>query len=191
MSRGRGRGGGGRGRGGGDRGGSRGFGGGSRGFRGGSRGSRGGGDRGGSRGSWGGSGSPGRGGPFRGGRGRGGPFQGGDRGRGSFGNRGAPVGGARGRGGAALPSRGEYLRFEIKAGLQLYVIFNDIPVVEDLEKLAGFHSMTTPYNEKEIIRTILFRDLESLEAARKTLNAQENVKSTDHMGMKSAKKQVN
>ncbi|XP_057378395.1 keratin, type II cytoskeletal 1-like [Daphnia carinata] len=179
-----GRGGGGRGRGGGDRGGSRGFRGGGRGFRGGSRGNFSGGDRGND--SWGGSGNSSRGGPFRGGRG-----SGGDRGRGAFANRGrgAPSGGARGRGGGALPSRGEYLRFEIKAGLQLYVTFNETPVVEELEKLPGFHSLSTPYNEKEIIRIILFRDLESLEAARKILDAQENVKSTDHMGMKSAKKQ--
>lgn len=40
------------------------------------------------------------------------------------------------------------------------------------------------------MRIILFRDLESLEAARKILDAHENVKSTDQMGMKSAKKQV-
>uniref|UniRef100_A0A0N8BGC4 Uncharacterized protein n=1 Tax=Daphnia magna TaxID=35525 RepID=A0A0N8BGC4_9CRUS len=182
-----GRGGGGRGgggRGGGDRGGSRGFRGGGRGFRGGSRGNFSGGDRGSE--SWGGSGNSSRGGPFRGGRG-----SGGDRGRGAFANRarGAPSGGARGRGGGALPGRGEYLRFEIKAGLQLYVTFNDTPVVEELEKLPGFHSLSTPYNEKEIIRIILFRDLESLEAARKILDAKENVKATDHMGMKSAKKQ--
>lgn len=49
--------------------------------------------------------------------------------------------------------------------------------------------MSSPFNEKEIVRIILFRDLESLEAARKILDAKENVKSTDHMGMKSAKKQ--
>ncbi|XP_046657406.1 keratin, type II cytoskeletal 1-like [Daphnia pulicaria] len=189
-SRGRGRGGGGgRGRGG-DRGGSRGFRGGSRGFRGGSRGgSFRGGDRGGDRGgrgSWGGgSGSPSRGGPFRGGRGRG------DSGRGgpSFGNRGRGSSGARGRGGATLPNRGEFQRFEIKAGLQLYITFNDNPNLEELEKLPGFHSISTPFSEKEILRIILFRDLESLEAARKILDAHENVKSTDQMGMKSAKKQ--
>ena len=186
-SRGRGRGGGGRGRGDGDRGGSRGFrgGGGGRGFRGGSRGgSFRGGDRGGRGGDRGGRGN--RGGSFGGGHGRG------DHGRGgpAFGNRGRGGSGPRGRGGAVLPNRGESQRYEIKAGLQLYITFKGDPNVEELKNLPGFHSLSTPYSEKEILRTILFRDLESLEAARKILDAHENVKSTDHMGMKSSKKQV-
>lgn len=182
-SRGRGRGGGGgRGRGDGDRGGSRGFrGGGGRGFRGGSRGgSFRGGDRGGRGGDRGGRGN--RGGSFGGGHGRGGP---------AFGNRGrGGLSGPRGRGGAVLPNRGESQRYEIKAGLQLYITFKGDPNVEELKNLPGFHSLSTPYSEKEILRTILFRDLESLEASRKILDAHENVKSTDHMGMKSSKKQV-
>ena len=180
-SRGRGRGGGGgRGRGDGDRGGSRGFRGGGRGFRGGSRGgSFRGSDRGGRGGDRGGRGS--RGGSFGSGHGRGGP---------AFGNRGRGGSGPRGRGGAVLPNRGESQRYEIKAGLQLYITFKGDPNVEELKNLPGFHSLSTPYSEKEILRTILFRDLESLEAARKILDAHENVKSTDHMGMKSSKKQV-
>lgn len=197
-SRGRGRGSGGRGRGG-DRGGGFRGGSGGRGFSRGMRGGFRGGDRDrggrGGRGNWGGpsgSGSPSRGGsfqsrgsPYASARGRGGPP--GNRGRGG------PVP-SRGRGGPAKPRapRGEreFQRFEIKAGLQLYVIFKNEPVVAELEKLPGFHSLNTPHTEKEIVRTILFKDIESLEAARATLDAHENVQSTDHMGLRSSKKQV-
>ena len=180
-------------------------------FRGGDRdqGDRGG--RGGGRG-WGGPsmGGSGRGSSFGGGRGRGAPF-GGNRGRGGdfqpSANRGRVVMGGGsgpikyGRGGASTGERGnrggqkksgtkEYLRFEIKAGLQLYITFKSDPVVAELEKLPGFHSISTPHSDKEIIRIILFRDIESLEAARVILDAHENVISTDHMGLKSSKKQV-
>ncbi len=79
---------------------------------------------------------------------------------------------------------------EIQAGLQLRINFKDNPSVEELERLPGFHSITTPFSENEILRAILFRDMVSLEAARKTFDAHENVESTDQMGMLSAKKQV-
>jgi hypothetical protein len=45
--------------------------------------------------------------------------------------------------------------------------------------------MTTTFSEKEILRIILFRNVDSLEAFRKTLDTHEKVKSSDKMGMKS------
>ncbi|EFX68841.1 hypothetical protein DAPPUDRAFT_114205 [Daphnia pulex] len=57
--------------------------------------------------------------------------------------------------------------------------------VEELAKLPGFNSMTTTFSEKKILRIILFRNVDSLEAFRKTLDTHEKVKSSDQMGMKS------
>jgi hypothetical protein len=69
--------------------------------------------------------------------------------------------------------------------LKLHITFNDNPSVEELAKLPGFNSMTTTFSENEILRIILFRNVDSLEAFRKTLDTHEKVKSSDKMGMKS------
>jgi hypothetical protein len=75
--------------------------------------------------------------------------------------------------------------------LQIYVAFKKTPVIiDELEKLPGFHSVHTPPNEKENQKIILFKDMESLDAARAILDAHENVQFTNHRGLKSIKSQV-
>lgn len=142
-------------------------------------------------------GGRGRGGPPRGGRGRGGTAQGG-RGRGGSSR------GNRGRGGGKPVQANHFKRkpiekkkevqenkgSEIKDGLSLYITFKDGPDVYELEKLKGFHSLNPPPNKKETERIMLFRDMESLEAARLILDAHKNVKSTNLLGFKSFKRQV-
>ena len=115
--------------------------------------------------------------------------------------------GARGRGGPAssksgrdsplqIVTPGKEKKFhqkesEIKLGLQIYVAFKKTPVaVDELERLPGFHSVRAPPNEKENEKIILFKDMESLDAARAILDAHENVQSTNQMGLKSIVKQV-
>ncbi|XP_057378394.1 uncharacterized protein LOC130700368 [Daphnia carinata] len=80
---------------------------------------------------------------------------------------------------------------EIKDGLSLYVTFKDGPDVYELEKLKGFHALLTPPSKKEKEKIILFKDIESLEAAKLILTAHQNVKSTNLMGFKSFKRQSN
>lgn len=155
----------------------------------------------------------GRGGPSRGNRGRGGPA-GGSRGRGG------PTRGSRGRGGSSRGSRArggsengrhtgpaltkpskigdiekkgdvkENTGSEIKDGLCLYITFKDGPDVYELEKLKGYHSLLTPPSNKEKEKIILFKDIESRDAARLILDAHQNVKSTNLVGFKSFKRQV-
>lgn len=80
---------------------------------------------------------------------------------------------------------------EIKDGLSLYITFKDGPDVYELEKLKGFHALLTPPSKKEKEKIILFKDIESLEAAKLILTAHQNVKSTNLMGFKSFKRQSN
>merc|ERR1712136_67115 len=171
----------------------RGFGGGDRGRGGGFRGDRGGsrGDRGGSRG-FGGGGRGGDRGGFRGGD-RGG-FRGGDRGnfRGGFrgGARGGFRGAARGKGADNAP-----VYREIQDGLQLWVLYKAAPSVEDTkQQIPGFHSRhtrPTGAGADSVAHILLFKDVESLEAAKVKLSEDENVESVDYMGIRSAKKQPN
>ncbi|XP_046657359.1 uncharacterized protein LOC124350617 isoform X2 [Daphnia pulicaria] len=195
VSRGRGRGG----DRGGIRGGGRGRGGDRGGIRGGGRG-RGGGDRGKTGGS----------------RGAEGNLRGNGRGhRGSLadssnsGHRGSPRGSPRGGRGRGTPASSKSRRYsrrqrisqgkdkiveqkesEIELGLQIYVAFKKTPVIiDELEKLPGFHSVHTPPNEKENQKIILFKDMESLDAARAILDAHENVQFTNQRGLKSIKSQ--
>lgn len=139
----------------------------------------------------------GRAGPPRGGRGRGGIAQGR---RGSEGS----ARGNHGKGGGC-PVQANHTKTkpigkkerpqenkcsEIKDGLSLYITFKDGPDIYELEKIKGFHSLNPPPNKKEKERIILFRDLESLEAAKLFLDVHKNVKSTNLMGLKSFKRQV-
>jgi hypothetical protein len=145
---------------------------------------------------------------FQGGRGRGGPPRGG-RGRGgsAHGNRGrgGSSRGNRGRGGGQPPVQANHAKrkpvekkkeiqenkgSEIKDGLSLYITFKDGPDVYELEKLKGFHSLNPPPNKKEKEKIMLFRDMESLEAAKLILDVHKNVKSTNLLGLKSFKRQV-
>jgi hypothetical protein len=79
---------------------------------------------------------------------------------------------------------------EIKDGLSLYITFKDGPDVYELEKLKGFHSLNPSPCKKEKEKIILFRDMESLIAAKLILDSHKNVKSTNLLGNKSFKKQV-
>ncbi|XP_032795025.2 U3 small nucleolar RNA-associated protein 25 [Daphnia magna] len=190
---------------GGDRGGGRGV---SRGFRGGDvrgRGGRGRGDRGGrgfSRGGDRGSFRGGERGSFRGGErgsfrgGERGSFRGGDRGsfRGTFrgGNRGAParggfMGGKRDfNGSSVVRSKSKIpVCHEVAHALQLRICYkSDIPTEEELLKqLPGFHSrfQKSPDSADYFL---LFKDIESLEAAKTNLEEDDTVTSVDYMGLR-------
>ncbi|XP_057378440.1 neurofilament light polypeptide-like [Daphnia carinata] len=200
----RGRGGGSRGRGGrGDRGGGRGI---SRGFRGGDvrgRGGRGfsrGGDRGSFRGGERGSFRGGERGSFRGGER--GSFRGGDRGsfRGTFrgGNQGAPargafMGGKRDVNGSSVGKikTKPPICHEIAHALQLRICYkSDIPTEEVLKQLPGFHSrFKKPADSNDYF--ILFKTIESLEAAKARLEEDDTIESVDYMGLKSERYQHN
>ncbi|KAI9553414.1 hypothetical protein GHT06_021317 [Daphnia sinensis] len=73
---------------------------------------------------------------------------------------------------------------QIKLGLQLKVIFEETPVdIEELQKLPGFLSVSTPQSDKECTKIILFKDLASREAAKVILNAHQNVKKSQRKGV--------
>ncbi|KZS04831.1 Uncharacterized protein APZ42_032180 [Daphnia magna] len=190
---------------GGDRGGGRGV---SRGFRGGDvrgRGGRGRGDRGGrgfSRGGDRGSFRGGERGSFRGGErgsfrgGDRGSFRGGDRGsfRGTFrgGNRGAParggfMGGKRDfNGSSVVRSKSKIpVCHEVAHALQLRICYkSDIPTEEELLKqLPGFHSRFQKSTDSADY-FLLFKDIESLEAAKTNLEEDDTVTSVDYMGLR-------
>ena len=58
-------------------------------------------------------------------------------------------------------------------------------------KLPGFHSVcASPTNKKKNKKIILFKDIESLGAAKAILDTHENVQSTQQMGFKTIVKQV-
>ena len=180
-------------RGGSDRGGGGGFRGGFRSERGGFGGDRGnfrggfrGGDRGGDRGNF----RGGDRGNFRGGD-RGG-FRGGDRGN----ARGGFRGGRGGQGGKPIDKNvtTSHQYQEVKDGLQLFVVYKIAPTLDETKQLLpGFHSRTSRplgSNPSALAHILLFTDLESLEAAKIKLEADESVESVDYMGMRSARKQV-
>ena len=77
---------------------------------------------------------------------------------------------------------------EIAHGMQLRVCYK-IPPQDDLTAVAGFHARYTK-NRDSGAHYIMFRDVESLEAAKKKLEKEENVSSVDYMGLRSSKKQV-
>ncbi|KAI9553403.1 hypothetical protein GHT06_021306 [Daphnia sinensis] len=137
----------------------------------------------------------GRGGPTRENRGRGGPSKSG-LGRGNSNSkqvRHAGLEQAKNKKGELQKKNDskENIGSEIQDGLSLYVTFKDGPDVYELEKLKGFHALLTPPSKKEKEKIILFKDIESLEAAKLFLTAHQNVKSTNLMGFKSFKRQSN
>ena len=83
---------------------------------------------------------------------------------------------------------------EIRDGLQLLVIYKEVPTLEEMKKqLSNFHSrIERPTGKDSTLKAyvILFTDLESLEVAKVKLDKDPNVEATDYMGMRSAKKRV-
>ncbi|KAI9553530.1 hypothetical protein GHT06_021450 [Daphnia sinensis] len=182
----------------------RGFGGGR-----GNRGERGGG-RGVSRGFRGGD-ARGRGGRGRGDRGGRGFSRGGDRGSFRGGDRGSFRGGDRGsfrggfRGGRGAPARGAFVGGkrdfngsfvaksktkvpvcrEIAHALQLRVCYkSDIPTEEEVSKqLPGFHSRFQKETDSKDY-FLLFKDIESLEAAKARLEEDDTIELVDYMGLR-------
>jgi hypothetical protein len=83
---------------------------------------------------------------------------------------------------------------EVRDGLQLFVVYKIAPTLDETKQLLpGFHSRTSRpigNNPSALAHILLFTDVESLEAAKIKLEADESVESVDYMGMRSAKKQV-
>jgi len=83
---------------------------------------------------------------------------------------------------------------EVRDGLQLFVVYKTAPTLDETKQLLpGFHSRTSRpigNNPNSLAHILLFTDVESLEAAKIKLEADESVESVDYMGMRSAKKQV-
>lgn len=80
---------------------------------------------------------------------------------------------------------------EIAHALQLRICYKtDIPTEEETsEKFPGFHSrFTKPMDSKA--HFLLFKDIESVEAAKAKLDKDDTVEVVDFMGLKSAKNQV-
>ena len=82
---------------------------------------------------------------------------------------------------------------EIPDGLQLWVVYKKVPTLEEAEQLQNFHSWGTRSTGNHSLPTahiLLFKDVESLEAAKVKLDQDPDVELTDYMGMRSARKQV-
>ena len=86
----------------------------------------------------------------------------------------------------------EYTIKEVGDGLKLFVVYNkDAPSIEESKKsLEGFHSRVSRPAQEGTAYICLFTSVESLEAAKVVLEKDENVKSVDYMGMRSAVRQV-
>lgn len=83
---------------------------------------------------------------------------------------------------------------EVRDGLQLFVVYKTAPTLDETKQLLpGFHSRTSRpigNNPSTLAHILLFTDVESLEAAKVKLEADESVESVDYMGMRSARKQA-
>lgn len=83
---------------------------------------------------------------------------------------------------------------EITGGLKLLVVYKSSPSVEDMKKtLDGFHSRVSKASKKgsaSVANILLFTSVESLEAAKVKLDKDKNVESTEYLGRRNARNQV-